>query len=454
MLKSDAVCMPFGYLRYSCPTPHRKRKNVKKPIAKYLKPAALMLAACAAALLMTACGGDDDAPIAAAPPAPVAPVAPVVPVVPVVTGSASGSLIDASVGGVSYTTASGVQGTTAADGSYNFNPGDTVTFTLGGLTLGTATATGIISPMELSAGSAVRLENLLVLMQSLDSDGNPANGITIPAAAAAAVTSSMNLGGSTATFATDAGVQAAMTAGGITGAPKSVAAAGAHFMAQALPLLTGNIWVSQSVGATGQTRTSVLNIESTGRYVQVEAGPAEVVGNTTIGTTGVEVGTLTSAGFTPQGYNFTATIATDSNADWGMSGLLACGRFRNTGDQLVTSNCTTARGVFAKLPNTTTGIIGGWRTTYLDVDTGASSIDYYFLANGTYLLTSYPPSCAGACPSEAHYGIYTAVDGVITLQDSAATQGRNGTYTFSSNGLQMTLSPLGSHTYTYTRLAR
>jgi hypothetical protein len=107
-----------------------------------------MLAACAAALLMTACGGDDDVPIAAAPPAPVAPV---------VVGSASGSLIDASVGGVSYTTSSGVKGTTAADGSYNFNPGDTVTFTLGGLTLGTATATGIISPMELSAGEPAGL---------------------------------------------------------------------------------------------------------------------------------------------------------------------------------------------------------------------------------------------------------------------------------------------------------
>jgi hypothetical protein len=405
-----------------------------------------MLAACAAALLMTACGGDDDAPIAAAPPAPVAPV---------VVGSASGSLIDASVGGVSYTTSSGVKGTTAADGSYNFNPGDTVTFTLGGLTLGTATATGIISPMELSAGSAVRLENLLVLLQSLDSDGNPANGITIPAGSAAAVGSSVNLGGSTATFATDAGVQSAMTAGGIAGAPKSVAAAGAHFLAQAMPLLTGNIWVSQSVDATGQTRTSVLNIESTGKYVQVEAGPDEVSGTTTIGFTGVEVGTLTAAGFTPQGYNFTATIPTDSNLDWGMSALLDCGRFRNTGDQLVTSNCTTARGVFSKVPNSSTGIVGGWRTVYQDPDlVMETAIDYYFLANGTFLITYYFPGCADMCKSEAHYGTYTAVNGEIAMQDSRDTQASPGFYSFSADGRQMTLEPRGSKVHTFTRLAR
>lgn len=422
---------------------------MKNSIARCLKPAALVLAACAAALVMTACGGGDEAAIAAAPPAPVVPVA------PVVAGSAIGSLIDASVGGVSYTTSSGVRGTTAADGSYNFNPGDTVTFTLGGLTLGTTTATGIISPMDLSAGSAVRLENLLVLLQSLDSDGDPANGITIPAAAAAAVTSSVNLGSSTATFATEAGVQATMTAGGIAGAPKSVAAAGAHFLAQAMPLLTGNIWLSQSVDATGQTRTSILNIEATGKYVQVEAGPDEVSGTTTIGFTGVEVGTLTAAGFTPQGYNFTATMPTDSNLDWGMSALLDCGRFRNTGDQLVTSNCTTARGVFSKVPNTATGIVGGWRTVYQDVDAVVeTAIDYYFLANGTYLVTYYLPGCTVLCKSEAHYGTYTAANGDIELQESRDTEPSPGTYTFSADGRQMTLEPRGSKVHTFTRLAR
>ena len=120
-----------------------------------------------AVLALAACGGSDEAPTAAAPSV-------------IVTGSATGVLSDAAVGGVSYTTSSGVTGTTAADGSYKFNPGDTVTFKLGALTLGTATATGIITPMELSGGSAVKLQNLLVLLQSLDPDGTPPTASTSP----------------------------------------------------------------------------------------------------------------------------------------------------------------------------------------------------------------------------------------------------------------------------------
>ena len=72
--------------------------------------------------------------------------------------------------------------------------GDTVTFTLGTLTLGTVTATGVISPIQLAAGNAIKLTNLLVLFQSLDADGNPNNGINITAPTAAAVTGAIRPG--------------------------------------------------------------------------------------------------------------------------------------------------------------------------------------------------------------------------------------------------------------------
>lgn len=100
-------------------------------------------------------------------------------------GSTSGVLYDAGVEGVAYSTSSGVKGVTGAGGSYRFNPGDKVTFTLGALTLGTVTATGMVTPLELAASSAVKLNDLLVLLQSLDKDGGAGNRITIPAAAAA-----------------------------------------------------------------------------------------------------------------------------------------------------------------------------------------------------------------------------------------------------------------------------
>lgn len=60
--------------------------------------------------------------------------------------------------GVSYTTSpSGVSGVTGPNGIYQYNPGDSVTFTLGGLTLGNVTATGIISPLQLSVGDSTKL---------------------------------------------------------------------------------------------------------------------------------------------------------------------------------------------------------------------------------------------------------------------------------------------------------
>src|SRR3954470_13556284 len=110
-----------------------------------------------------------------------------------VTGSKSGILTDAAVAGVSYATSSGVTGVTDANGTYKFNPGDTVQFKLGVLALGSATATGIVSPIELANGNNNILQNLLVMLQSLDANGNPADGISIPPAAAAAVTSAVDL---------------------------------------------------------------------------------------------------------------------------------------------------------------------------------------------------------------------------------------------------------------------
>ena len=407
---------------------------------KWMAPVAL-------SVFLAACGGGGEE----APAAPIASVEPTVPTVPViVTGSSTGVLTDTAVGGVSYTTSSGVTGTTAADGSYQFNPGDTVTFKLGGLTLGTVTATGIITPMELSGGSAVKLQNLLVLLQSLDSDGNPANGINIPAAAAAAVAASVNLGGATATFATDAGVQAAMTAGGIGGVPRTIAAANAHFLSQGLAMLSGNIWVDQSVDSGGQTHTFVLRVDATGNYVQIETGPDELQGDTVVAYSGVEVGTLTVAGFSPDGFNLSATTSTDSNGQWGASNLQACDRLRNTGDQLVNIDCESSRRSFSKMQNVAGSIVGGWLVTYQEGSL-TNAMETYYFANGTYVSTGYTVNCVGGCPSEAHYGTWTIANGLLTTVEGGQTS-RPVTYRLSADGMTLTLD--GNTSFAQTRISK
>src|SRR5213080_1314806 len=97
-------------------------------------------------------------------------------------GPASGRLLDTAVGGIAYASPSG-SGTTDEKGIFKYNHGDTVEFKLGSLILGKPKGAAIVTPMELAGESNARLHNLLILFQSLDADGNPENGISIPASA-------------------------------------------------------------------------------------------------------------------------------------------------------------------------------------------------------------------------------------------------------------------------------
>ena len=133
------------------------------------------------------------------------------------TGPTTGILTDAAVAGIAYLTSSGVAGTTSESGVYNYNHGDTVEFKLGSLIIGKAKTALIVTPIELATDSSTRLQNLLILLQSLDSDGNPENGISIPANAAAAVSAAINLDSDPAAFVVSAELRKVREAGGVAG---------------------------------------------------------------------------------------------------------------------------------------------------------------------------------------------------------------------------------------------
>jgi hypothetical protein len=330
-------------------------------------------------LLLAACGGGSGTSTTAA--------------TPPVTGSQSGILTDAAVQGVSYRTSSGVTGVTGPNGEYNFNPGDTVQFTLGGLSLGNVTATGIISPIQLASGDSNRLNNLLVLLQSLDTDGNPSNGITIPSASAAAVPSSVNLSQDTNAFASsgNTGLVSAMTAGGITRSVTSLASATAHFKEQGLALLSSNIIVMYD-----DESAVMIRILPNGSYVMGQASPDEncgaligQCGSELIGTAGSERGTVTVSGFSTAGYQITATQAIDNNIQSGFSHPATCDDgFLPNGEGFlvnVSGRCT-AEPVgeqINKAPNVSTSIVGVWA---LGTSTSASVQHFVFLPNGKYLM--------------------------------------------------------------------
>ena len=103
-------------------------------------------------------------------------------------GTTTGYFIDSAVAGVHYTTSSGLQGDTDKLGRFQYNVGDDVELSLGKIVLGKTQpgTNGEVTPKTLIAGDGTPDANetasitlMLQFLQSLDSDGNTSNGITI-----------------------------------------------------------------------------------------------------------------------------------------------------------------------------------------------------------------------------------------------------------------------------------
>lgn len=112
------------------------------------------------------CGGGSSDPVDPAAPAPV---------------TVTGQFIDTYVEGLNYTCSSGTTGVTNNDGEYTCNVGDSVEFSLGGYILGSTTASsGIVSPETLYPNDSAAALDVAQLLQTLDDDNDPSNGINIP----------------------------------------------------------------------------------------------------------------------------------------------------------------------------------------------------------------------------------------------------------------------------------
>lgn len=121
----------------------------------------------------------------------------------------TGHFTDSAVAGLSYSTAT-QSGVTDASGAFTYISGETITFSLGGTTIGeAASAKSEMTPFDLVPGATLyttttqvqqaigdnsstaartafhKLTNILVFLQSLDDDANPDNGINIPEGIAA-----------------------------------------------------------------------------------------------------------------------------------------------------------------------------------------------------------------------------------------------------------------------------
>ena len=95
--------------------------------------------------------------------------------------SLSGVFVDNAVSGLRYATAT-FDGSTDQDGTFNYAEGENVTFSIGDIDFSTVAAASVLSPFDL-AGTAdtgdTALINMARLLQTMDTDGDVDNGITI-----------------------------------------------------------------------------------------------------------------------------------------------------------------------------------------------------------------------------------------------------------------------------------
>lgn len=100
----------------------------------------------------------------------------------------NGTLVDGIVEGIAYSTSSGLTGFTDKNGGFNYYQGDQITFSIGNVVLGSfdfdAAADGNVFLQEI-AGTSLQdvndeyVENMAVLLQTLDANGNAYDGISI-----------------------------------------------------------------------------------------------------------------------------------------------------------------------------------------------------------------------------------------------------------------------------------
>jgi len=341
---------------------------------------------------------------------------------PLKVGSSTGVLTDAAVQGVAFSTSSGVTGTTDALGQYSYNPGDNVSFKLGALTLGNVPATALVTPIELAGGSANKLQNLLVLLQSLDTDGVAANGISIPAAAAAAVTAGIDLASAPAGFASSANTSlvAAQAAGGISRPVTSSNDAAAHFLDQSRALLSSQVWLGSYDNGAG---ILFQRFGADGKYLNAQIGPSKGGGMS-----GLESGTALATSFDGRGFAASPKPELDTNGTWGSSHPSACGRLRVVGDQLVydeaPASCVTSATLsLPKAPNDNTSLVGVWAGSASIVETQT----LVFWADGRYAMIDPVGDTRNNCGGPGvEYGTYAYNSSTRAFKVLTVTVDTNG----------------------------
>lgn len=362
----------------------------------------------ALAVMLTACGGGGSSSGGGKAPEPSA-------------KTETGIFTDSAVAGISYQTSPGNKsGTTTALGEYNYVEGDTVIFSIGDTELPAVTATGRVTPADMAEGNdADVVTNVLRLLQTLDDDGNPDNGITISQQTLDSfVGKDVEVNQPAGAFETEA-----QTAIGETLVTEEEAEA--HFAASQQADLRGS-WLF--VDDYGRNVLSFLDYD---RYIIAHSNADD--GDQEAAT--AEWGTYT---WDPVSGDLTLTVSGESDNSGGLSDLsgetvtlqLADSEFVLTvteelsDDQFVDNTVT-----FTAIESSTNPLVGAW---YLAEEGGAFNV-LTILDDSNYTIAhnANEESYEGASPIEvsSEWGTYSTSGGAFTISSvEAETDGPGGLY--------------------------
>jgi hypothetical protein len=308
-------------------------------------------------LFLSACGGDGSSSTSS-------------------SGSGSASLtgvfVDAPVVGLSYQTSSGGSGTTDSEGKFNYASGDTVTFSVGGLTLGsvipsvTSAGNATVTPVDIVPGAmdatdpnVTAIGQLLGTLNSIAvADSGGASGVfTIPTNAATLLSS---LGTIDATSITSTQLQTLVTAAGVGGVVSGTDAQANMNQGINAADVIGTAWSGSCDCGGGGTFYFEPNGALTGFTDDGNLLAGTWSGSTTA-SGGVQVALVSSGG----GYSQNGTIPFGSNNGTAQiydstSGLQGTFTFTK-----VTAGGTVSNSLY----------LGGWYATYTPNSTGTAAGD-------------------------------------------------------------------------------
>ncbi|WP_052771986.1 hypothetical protein [Vibrio mexicanus] len=320
------------------------------------------------------------------------------------TGSESGVFVDAAVANVNYRTET-VSGVTDSEGKYTYNLGETVTFSIGSIEFPPVPASGVVTPLDLAGTNDTeddQVINIIRLLQTLDTDGDPSNGITISDDAKDAATTDIDFDVDKASFAANQTVLSLISQGGQDSSVTelvSESAALAHFEStlSSVGVTFGKFVGTWLVSGTNENELLMFTFFADGTYVHAEIDTDPQNAENPDEISGMEWGKYS---VNDLGEFYSDTTYFDQNGDTGLTDIIRTSDINsrdggvlkftfNSDATVLTFNITeyesgsqtdTSTLTFNKL--TGTGIIGTWLITGENEN---ELLMFTFLNDGTYV---------------------------------------------------------------------